>query len=192
MGMFNIFKRKTQEEKNIIFLQKLRNKIIIHESSTIMHDMIIAGKYDHSYLDENPSGKGEFGLEVSNPIPIYGVENIPAYMDKLRYEYTGSSGTTIGCEIDFVRTTDADQSSVGSKKPTTKPSASSTSSPNINGHIDVYNLYSIDGEKLAKIYVNCYSLKTSDKVPDGFIHRDKVPAEKDSKVTIEALKHLKK
>ena len=67
-----------------------------------------------------------------------------------------------------------------------------SSSPNINGHIDVYNLYSIGGEKLAKIYVNCYSLKTSDKVPDGFIHRDKVPAEKDSKVTIEALKNLKK
>ena len=193
MGIFDFLKRKTQAEKNIIFLQKLRLQTIIHETKSLMHDAIIASEHDNSYLEENPAGKGRFGFESSNPIPIYGIDNIPAYMDKLRYEYTSKSGsgTITYNHVNFVRTSDADQSSIGSEKPITDPVASSTSSPNINGHIDVYNLYSIGGKKLAKIYVNCYSLKTSNKIPDGFIHRDKVPAEKDSKVLMESMKRLK-
>jgi len=191
MGIFDLFKRKTQAEKNIIFLQKLRKQTIVKETKSIMHSMIISAEHDSSCLDENPNGKGEFGLVKTNPIPVYGIDNIPAYMDKLRYEYTSKSGTTTYNHVDFVRTTDADQSSIGSKKPNTSPVASSTSSPNINGHIDVYNIYSIGGEKLAKIYVNCYSLKTSNKIINGFIHRDKVPAEKDSKVLMESMKHMK-
>lgn len=191
MGIFNLFKRKTQEEKNIIFLQKLRKKTIVNETKSIMHSMIVSSVHDASGLDQNPNGEGEFGLVKTNPIPVYGIDNIPAYMDKLRYEYTSKSGKTTYNHIDFLRTTDTDQSSIGSKKPTTAPFASSTSSPNINGHIDVYNIYSIGSEKLAKIYVNCYSLNTSNKIIDGFIHRDKVPAEKDSKVLMEAIKHMK-
>ena len=172
MGIFDLFKRKTQAEKNIIFLQKLRKQTIINEAKSLMHSMIISAEHDSSCLDENPNGEGEFGLVKTNPIPVYGIDNIPAYMDKLRYEYTSKSEsrTTTYNHVDFVRTTDADQSSIGSKKPDTNPVASSTSSPNINGHIDVYNIYSIAGEKLAKIYVNCYSLKTSNKIINGFIH----------------------
>ena len=153
-----------------------------------MHDMIISAEHDASCLDQNPNGEGEFGIVKTNPVPVYGIDNIPAYMDKLRYEYISKKGITTYNQVDFVRTTDSDQSSIGSKKPAIDPVASSTSSPNINGPIDVYNLYSIGGEKLAKIYVNCYSLKTSNKVIDGLIHRDKVPAEKDSKVLMEAMK----
>lgn len=191
MGIFNLFKRKTQAEKNIIFLQKLRKKTIVNETKSIMHSMIVSSVHDASGLDQNPNGEGEFGLVKTNPIPVYGIDNIPAYMDKLRYEYTSKSGKTTYNHIDFLRTTDTDQSSIGSKKPTTASFASSTSSTNINGHIDVYNIYSIGSEKLAKIYVNCYSLNTSNKIIDGFIHRDKVPAEKDSKVLMEAIKHMK-
>tara|TARA_B110000046_G_C12990312_1_gene397557 strand:+ start:287 stop:841 length:555 start_codon:yes stop_codon:yes gene_type:complete len=176
MGIFDFFKRKTQEEKNVIVLEKLRKQTIAHEPKSLMHDMIISDEHDNSYLDENPTGKGKFGFESSNPIPIYGMDNIPAYFDKLRYAYTSESGKTIYNHVDFERTTDIDESSIGSKKPTTALVASSTSAPNIKGYIDVYNLYSIGGEKLAKIYLNCYSLKTSNKIPDGFFHRDKVPS----------------
>jgi len=191
MGIFNLFKRKTQAEKNIIFLRKLRKQTIVNETKSLMHSMIISAEHDATCLDQNPNGDGEFGLVKTNPVPVYGIDNIPAYMDKLRYEYTSKSGTTTYNHVDFLRTTDSDQSSIGSKKPTTEPVASSTSSPNINGHIDVYNIYSIGGEKLAKIYVNCYSLKTSNKIIEGFIHRDKVPAEKDTKVLMESMKHIK-
>lgn len=191
MGIFDLFKRKSQAEKNIVFLQNLRKKIIVNETKSLMHSSIISSEHDDSCLDENPNGEGAFGLVKSNPVPVYGIDNIPAYMDKLRYEYTSKSGSTTYNHVDYLRTSDSDQSNIGSKKPTTEPIASSTSSPNISGHIDVYNIYSIGGEKLAKIYVNCYSLKTSNKIVDGFIHRDKVPAEKDSKVLMEAMKHLK-
>ena len=191
MGIFDLFKRKTQAEKNIIFLKKLRKKTIVNETKSLMHSMIISSEHDASSLDQNPNGEGEFGLVKTNPLPVYGIDNIPAYMDKLRYEYSSKSGKTTYNHVDFIRTSDADQSNIGSKKPTTDPVAASTSSSNINGHIDIYNIYSISGEKLAKIYVNCYSLHTSNKIIDGFIHRDKVPAEKDSKVLMEAMKHMK-
>ena len=189
-----MFKRKTRAEKNLIFFQKLRKQTIVSETKSVMHEMIISDEHDSSGLDQDPNGEGEFGLVKTNPIPVYGIDNIPAYMDKLRYEYTSKSGsgTTTYNQVDFVRTTDTDQSSIGSKKPTTEPVASSTSSPNINGHIDVYNLYSVGDAKLAKVYVNCYSLKTSNKIIDGFFHRDEVPAEKDSKVLLEAMKHMEK
>ncbi len=41
---------------------------------------------------------------------------------------------------------------------------------------------------ITKIYVNYYSLKTSNKVPDGFLHRDEIPAVRDTKVLMELLK----
>jgi hypothetical protein len=194
MGIFDIFKRKSPAERNIAFLRQLRKKTIIHESKSKMHDMIVMVGHDSSCLDENPSGEGEFGMVKSNPISVYGIDNIPAYMDKLRYKYTSTSGsgTVTFNHIDFQRTSDSDNSDVGTKKPSTDPIASATSSPNIKGNIDVYNLYSIAGEKLSKIYVNCYALKTSNKVPDGFFHRDEIPAEKDSKVLMESIKNIRK
>ena len=149
---------------------------------------------DSSRQDSHPLGVGKFGLESSNPIPIYGIDNIPAYMDKLRYKYTSKSGsgTSTYNHITFMRTFDSDNSKIGSKKPDSEGGGSATSSKNIEGNIDVYNLYSLNNEKLAKIYVNCYSLKTSDKVPEGFFHRDKVPAIKDSKAMMEAMKRMTK
>jgi len=114
-------------------------------------------------------------------------------MDKLRYKYTSksSSGSYTFNPIDFQRTSDSDSSEIGSKKPSSEPAVSSTSSPKIKGYIDVYNIYTISGQKLAKIYINCYSLKTSNKIPEGFIHRDDTPAEKDSKALIELMKLIK-
>ena len=195
MGIFDIFKRKSPAERNIAFLRQLRKKIIIHESKSKMHNMIVMVGHDSSCLDENPSGEGAFGMVKSNPIPIYGIDNIPAYMDKLRYKYTSKSGsgTVTFNTVDFQRTSDYDNSKIGEKKSDIiVVGGSATGSPNIQGAIDVYNLYSISGVKLSKIYVNCYSLKTSNKVPDGFFHRDEIPAEKDSKVLMESIKHIKK
>ena len=194
MGILDLFRKKTTEEKNKIYFEKLRKKTTLKESRSLMHEMIISTNHDPSLQDENPKGEGEFGLVKSNPIPIYGIDNLPFYMDKLRYEYTSKSGsgTITYNQVEFVRTSEGDQSKIGSKRPKTDPISSSISSPNIQGHIDVYNLYSIGGEKLNKIYVNCYSLKTSNKVPKGFFHRDEIPAEKDSKLLLEAMKNINK
>ena len=190
MGLFDIFKKKTHAEKISIKFRKLRDKSIINESKSMMHAMILSSPHDNSFLDENPSGEGSFGLVKSNPIPVYGIDNIPAYIDKLRYKYTSKSGTDTFNHLDYQRTIDQDTSEIGSQKPTSDPVASSVSSPNINGHIDVYNLFSIGGEKKAKIYINSYSLKTSNKIPEGFIHRDETPPERDSKALMELMKQM--
>ena len=118
MGIFDwLFKSKTQAEKNAESLEEFRKKTIIHEKKSLMHDMIIIAAHDNSMQDVNPSGTGKFGLEPSNPIPIYGIDNIPAYMDKLRYKYTSksASGNITYNHIDFIRTTESDNSKIGSK-----------------------------------------------------------------------------
>ena len=191
MGFFDFFKSKTPEEKKIEKFLKIRVNSIIKEKKSWMHSIIVKTTHDNSLKDENPKGKGEFGLAKTNPIPVYGIDNLPAYMDKLRYEYTSKSGsgTKTYNPVIYVRTSDSDTSAIGSNKPETDPVASSTTSPNISGNIDVYNLYSMGGKKLAKIYVNSYSLRVSDKVPKGFFHRDDTPPMQDAKVLTEFLKN---
>lgn len=191
MGIFDFFKGKSNEEKQNEKFNRIRLSLNIQEVRSVMQEMIISSDHDNSLLDENPDGIGEFGLEKSNPIPVNGIDNIPAYIDKLRYEYTSisGSGTKTYNPVTFQRTVDSDETPIGSSRPIDEPAASSTSAPNINGHIDVYNLYSFGGKKLAKIYINCYSLKTSNKVPNGFVHRDAIPAIRDGKVLMELAKN---
>ena len=191
MGLFDFFKSKTPEEKKLEKFLKIRENSKIKEKKSLMHPIIAMAPHDDSLKDENPKGTGEFGLEKTNPIPVYGIDNVPAYMDKLRYEYTSKSGsgTITYNPVIYVRTSDSDTSAIGSNKPETDPRASATTSPNISGNIDVYNLYSMGGKKLAKIYVNSYSLRVSDKVPKGFFHRDDTPPMQDAKVITEFLKN---
>ena len=191
MGLFDFFKSKTPEEKKLEKFLKIRENSKIKEKKSLMHPIIAMAPHDDSLKDENPKGTGEFGFEKTNPVPVYGIDNLPAYMDKLRYEYTSKSGsgTITYNPVIYVRTSDSDTSAIGSNKPETDPVASATTSPNISGNIDVYNLYSMGGKKLAKIYVNSYSLRVSDKVPKGFFHRDDTPPMQDAKVLTEFLKN---
>ena len=158
-----------------------------------MHEMIVTSDHDDSQMDVNPSGTGEFGLEITNPIPIFGIDNIPAYMDKLRYEYTSQANPNSKTynPVTYKRTSTVDTSQVGDNISSVSTMESSTSSTNIAGIIDVYNLFSISGTKLARIYVNCYSLKTSNKVPKGFVHRDTTPPIRDGKLLLEMVKNSK-
>ena len=166
MGLFDFLKSKSPEEKKEAKFNEIRLLSTIQEKRSIMQEMIISSEHDDSLLDENPDGIGEFGIEKTNPISVNGIDNIPAYMDKLRYEYTSvsGSGTKTYNPVTFQRTIDSDETPIGSSKPINEPIAASTTAPNIKGHIDVYNLYSFGVEKLAKIYINCYSLKTSNKI----------------------------
>jgi hypothetical protein len=193
MGFFDFFKSKTSEERQNERFQLLRKNTVVHEKRSIMHEMIITSDHDDSQMDVNPAGTGEFGLDITNPIPINGIDNIPAYMDKLRYEYISQANPNSKTynPVTYLRTSNADTSQVGDKKSFDSIVASSTSCPNINGIIDVYNLYSISDIKLAKIYVNCYSLKTSNKVPKGFVHRDTTPPIRDGKLLMEMVKNSK-
>lgn len=191
MGLFDFFKSKTPEEKKLEKFLKIRESSKVKEKKSLMHSLITMAPHDNSLNDENPKGVGEFGLEKTNPIPVYGIDNLPAYMDKLRYEYTSKSEskTKTYNPVIYVRTSDSDNTPIGSDKPETDPVASSVTAPNISGNIDVYNLYSLGGKKIAKIYLNSYSLRVSDKVPKGFFHRDDTPPMQDAKVLTEFLKN---
>ena len=191
MGLFDFLKSKSPKEKKAEKFNKIRLLSIVQEQRSMMQEMIITSEHDDLFLDENPNGIGEFGLDKTNPIPVNGIDNIPAYIDKLRYEYTSvsGSGTKTYNPVTFQRTIDSDETLIGSTKPLNEAIAASTSAPNIKGHIDVYNLYSFAGNKLAKIYINCYSLKTSNKVPNGFVHRDSTYAIQDGKVLMEFVKN---
>ena len=192
MGIFDFLKSKTPQEKLSEQRLKIRNKIKINEKTSLMQSLILSSSHDDSMQDESPDGIGEFGLEKTNPIPVNGIDNVNAYMDKIRYEYTSKSGTNTFNQISHVRTSDSDNTQIGSEMPKSGLVQSSTNCDNIKGMIDVYNLYSVGGGKLAKIYVNSYSLKTSNKIPKGFIHRDKTDPVKDSAVLMYILKNMKK
>ena len=91
--------------------------------------------------DVMPEGYGEFGLEITNPIPTSSIPDSYFYLNSLR--------TQNGSEITFNR--------IGSM-----------GAPNISQTIDAYTI-SANGKELATIYICPYNKKTSTKAPKGFI-----------------------
>ena len=153
----------------------------------------------HRIISENPNacdedfipeGFGEFGLDKTNPIPIYGVDNIHNYMSKLNYEAISKDGSSILLPVQYQRTIENDDSEVGSEMPVVEGLVGSTFSNNIGNNIDVYNIYTFDGsKKLAKIFLHCYHWRTSLKAPKGFLivnnnqYRDNLQRNKEANIS---------
>jgi hypothetical protein len=91
--------------------------------------------------DEIYGTVGEFGLEPSNPVPVYGVPSNEVYLGRLR--------TLDSMPIKWDR--------VGSMQ-----------HESINEPIDNYNVFDSKGNKIANIYISPYHLHTSLKAPKGF------------------------
>ena len=91
--------------------------------------------------DVMPEGYGEFGLEITNPIPTSSIPDSYFYLNSLR--------TQNGSEITFNR--------IGSM-----------GAPNISQTIDAYTI-SANEQELATIYICPYNKKTSTKAPKGFM-----------------------
>jgi hypothetical protein len=91
--------------------------------------------------DEIYGTVGEFGLEPSNPVPVYGVPNNEVYLRRLR--------TLDGMPVKWER--------VGS-----------TRHKDINMPIDDYDIFNSKGKLIANIYISPYHLHTSQKAPKGF------------------------
>lgn len=90
--------------------------------------------------NEIPGGIGEFGLEITNPIPIHTHFELEDYLYNLI--------TIKGEHISFNR--------IGSG-----------TAPNIKNPIDVYEIF-INNNFYTKLYLCPYHKKTSKKVPKGF------------------------
>jgi hypothetical protein len=94
-------------------------------------------------LDEIPNGKGEFGLDVANPVPVDGIPTVKTYLSFL---------ITLDSErIQFKR--------VGSWE-----------TPQFAGPTDGYDLFDQKGNLLTRIFVNAYAGGSSEKAPKGFIY----------------------
>ena len=91
--------------------------------------------------DIMPEGYGEFGLEITNPIPTSSIPDSYFYLGRLR--------TQNGSKITYNR--------IGSM-----------GAPNISHSIDGYTISS-NGKELATIYICPYNKKTSTKTPKGFM-----------------------
>jgi len=90
--------------------------------------------------DVMPEGYGEFGLEITNPIPTSSIPDSYFYLGRLR--------TQNGSEITHNR-------------------KGSMEAPNINHAIDIYSI-SENGREIATMYICAYNKKTSTKAPKGF------------------------
>ena len=92
-------------------------------------------------LDEMPEGYGEFGLTVTNPIPVCTVLGNIVYLSKLK--------TANGEKITYER-------------------RGSTGSQNIKAMIDVYEVFCLN-RQIATLYICPYNKKNSNRAPSGFI-----------------------
>ena len=91
-------------------------------------------------LDTIPEGYGEFGYEVTNPIPVNTVLGNMAYLRRLR--------TLNGKEVQVTR-------------------LGSTWAPIIEKPINNYEI-SVEGEKIASLFLSPYHKKNSIRSPKGF------------------------
>ena len=91
--------------------------------------------------DEIPQGVGKFGLEITNPIPIFGVLANEIYLNKLLF--------LNGFKPRWRRIGSASTFSI------TKP-------------IDMYEIFDNQGETICTLYINPYHSKISNKIPKGF------------------------
>ncbi|OJJ19029.1 hypothetical protein BKI52_19610 [marine bacterium AO1-C] len=97
-------------------------------------------------LDEIPGTTGKFGLEVTNPIPTFGVPGIYLYLHNLHLPD--------GQATKWERT-------------------HAVTASNIATMIDEYKVYDMENNFICNLYLTPYHKKVSEKAPEGFqMHPD--------------------
>lgn len=105
-----------------------------------LHTLMQAMSKEGTDLDEIPEGIGEFGHDITNPIPVNTIFGNTSYLNRLR--------TADGKEIRYER-------------------LGSGGAENIDGPIDIYDIF-CGSEKIATLYIHPYNRKDSEKAPKGF------------------------
>lgn len=96
---------------------------------------------DGCEMDEIPEGYGDFGYDITNPIPTKTVFGSTSYLARLR--------SHDGAKVIYNR-------------------QGSLSSPVSSHPIDGYTISHPDGKELAILYLSPYHKRNSEKVPEGF------------------------
>jgi len=134
--ILNLIKTKPKENPKSIMDELNENPLF-----KIMNDM---SKLNGENATDNHTitedGYGEFGHEVTNPIPVKSVLGNIAYLGNLR--------TLDGQKVEYER--------IGS-----------TIAPNIDMPIDMYEIY-INGDMITTLYISPYHNKNSERAPKNF------------------------
>ena len=126
-------------QKREAAIAKLFGNLIFQEMKALYNAMRALNE-GGTALDMIPEGYGEFGYDITNPIPVNTVYGNLAYLGRLR--------TPDNKKVRYNR-------------------KGSTSVENIRTPIDVYDIFK--GEELiATLFLNPYNKKNSDKAPKGF------------------------
>jgi hypothetical protein len=119
-----------------------------------------------------PGSSGEFGLVETNPVPLEGVFISYVWIPLLRYRFISDTGFTIYLPVESDRIGSGDDQ--------------------FGGPTDSYQLFDIDGKKLAKIYINGYQSFTSVKAPSGFFLSTHIDQSLDAEKVLNNFKNLSK
>lgn len=135
------------------FIDNVRNSSRADIAQAMIDDIEENGKLSSASLmmeamgivgpkdDEMPGACGEFGRTKTNPIPVNGIHSIRIYLGKL----SRKDG------VDF-----------------TWDRVGSTSSSNISGMVDIYEIYDEDEVSIDMLYICAYSRKTTNLLPAGY------------------------
>lgn len=136
--VLNSIKTKPKKQKSV--MDELKENPQFNEMQQLFSAMqsMSEGGTDK---DTIPDGYGEFGWEVTNPIPVNTIMGNTAYLSRLR--------TKDGIKITYER-------------------AGSTGAKNIDKPIDMYEIFA-NGNNLGTLYISPYHKKNSDRAPKGMI-----------------------
>jgi hypothetical protein len=134
------FNEKSLQEFYILLVDTVR-KPKESEGLTEMFSQHNRSNPQATVTNEIQGAVGEYGLEVSNPVPVNGIAANNVYLGRLR--------TPDGMPIQWSR--------VGS-----------TRHKDINKPIDNYDIFNSKGKKITNIYISPYHLHTSTRAPKGF------------------------
>ena len=101
----------------------------------------LSDNYGGLKYDEIPGGYGEFGITMTNPVPVNGILASDKYLDGLE--------TIDGFSIKWNR-------------------LGSGGADNIDNPIDIYKITDINGRERDIIYISPYHSSTSNKAPKGY------------------------
>ena len=131
-----------------VFKKFVKQRISIDDEEfhkIVMRTMgFLEGGNIHTTYDEIPGGYGEFGITLTNPVPVNGIIANERYLRKLI--------TDDGLEIRWLHTY-----TMGAE--------------NIDKPIDAYKISDINGGNRGFIYISSYHHTTSNKAPKGFKFR---------------------
>jgi hypothetical protein len=129
------------EKKNQTLLDKFNELVDKNPILKLQKEYFEKTSKNGTDQDVIPWGVGEFGLEVTNPIPVHGIFGSRYYLRRLK--------TANGDRIMYERTGSIFESNI------------------IKSPVDAYKIM-VDNVEIATLYISPYHKKNSQKAPKGF------------------------